>query len=180
MDERRALIAVVLVFLVLVAFNIYQSRQARERAEREALEAPTTAAVEPPGSTGETAAEPTELETEVVADETAAPDAAPPALPSGEEPPEKGTNFQGEWRKGKKDAEGVEIPISHPNSRCTVLNTDIGNYNEAMAEDPDGVPVKVITYSGRDSDTMPPVWAALSPDHGVVLGASLVSAATAT
>jgi phosphoenolpyruvate carboxykinase (GTP) len=38
----------------------------------------------------------------------------------------------------------------------------------------------VITYSGRDSDTMPPVWVAKNPDHGVVIGASILSAATAT
>jgi phosphoenolpyruvate carboxykinase (GTP) len=39
---------------------------------------------------------------------------------------------------------------------------------------------RIITYSGRDSDTMPPVWVAKSPDHGVVIGASILSAATAT
>ena len=37
-----------------------------------------------------------------------------------------------------------------------------------------------MTYSGRDSDTMPPVWAAKNPDHGVAIGACIVSAATAT
>ena len=42
------------------------------------------------------------------------------------------------------------------------------------------MPIKVITYSGRDSDTMPPVWVAKNPDHGVVIGASILSAATAT
>jgi phosphoenolpyruvate carboxykinase (GTP) len=42
------------------------------------------------------------------------------------------------------------------------------------------VKIKVITYSGRDSDTMPPVWVAKNPDHGVVIGASILSAATAT
>jgi phosphoenolpyruvate carboxykinase (GTP) len=40
--------------------------------------------------------------------------------------------------------------------------------------------IDVITYSGRDSDTMPPVWVAKNPDHGVVIGASILSAATAT
>lgn len=38
----------------------------------------------------------------------------------------------------------------------------------------------MITYSGRDSDTMPPVWVAKNSDHGVVIGACIVSAATAT
>ncbi|MBW2028123.1 MAG: phosphoenolpyruvate carboxykinase (GTP) [Deltaproteobacteria bacterium] len=99
---------------------------------------------------------------------------------NGEEPPKKGVNFQGEWWEGKKDENGKEIPMSHPNSRCTLENAAIENYNEPIAEDPGGVPVKVITYSGRDSDTMPPVWVAKTPDEGVVLGASILSAATAT
>ncbi|MBL7200517.1 MAG: phosphoenolpyruvate carboxykinase (GTP), partial [Anaerolineae bacterium] len=99
---------------------------------------------------------------------------------NGEEHPDRGTNFQGEWWEGKTDEKGNPIPISNPNARCTLLCTSIGNYNEAAAEDPSGVEIKVITYSGRDSDTMPPVWVAKSPDQGVVIGASILSAATAT
>jgi phosphoenolpyruvate carboxykinase (GTP) len=99
---------------------------------------------------------------------------------NGEEHPKEGFNFQGEWWEGKTDENGKLVPLSHPNSRCTVSNTFIGNYNEAVAEDPRGVEVKVITYSGRDSDTMPPVCVAKNPDHGVVIGASVLSAATAT
>jgi len=99
---------------------------------------------------------------------------------NGEEPPKKGFNFQGEWWEGKTDPEGHPVPISHPNARATLANTAIGNYNEAVAEDPAGAPIKVITYSGRDSNTMPPIWVAKSPDHGVAIGASIVSAATAT
>jgi len=38
----------------------------------------------------------------------------------------------------------------------------------------------VVTYSGRDSDTMPPVWVAKTSDQGVAIGACIVSAATAT
>ncbi|MHC4549719.1 MAG: phosphoenolpyruvate carboxykinase (GTP) [Planctomycetota bacterium] len=94
--------------------------------------------------------------------------------------PDQGFNFQGEWFKGKQDAKGKEIPISHPNARCTLRGTAIANFNPEWAENPAGVPVKVITYSGRDSDTMPPVWVGKNPDHGVVIGASIVSAATAT
>ena len=99
---------------------------------------------------------------------------------NGEEHPKKGVNFQGEWWEGKTDENGKPISLSNPNSRCTLRNSAIGNYNEAAAEDPRGVEVKVITYSGRDSDTMPPVWVARNPDHGVVIGASVLSAATAT
>jgi len=99
---------------------------------------------------------------------------------NGEEHPKKGINFQGEWWEGKTDENGKAIPLSNPNARCTVDNKFIGNYNEAAAEDPRGAEIRVITYSGRDSDTMPPVWVAKNPDHGVVIGASVLSAATAT
>ncbi len=99
---------------------------------------------------------------------------------NGEQHPKKGINFQGEWWEGKTEKNGKPIPLSNPNARCTVDNKFIGNYNETAAEDPRGVEIKVITYSGRDSDTMPPVWVAKNPDHGVVIGASVLSAATAT
>lgn len=99
---------------------------------------------------------------------------------SGEDSPDRGTNFQGEWNEGKTDENGKSIPLSHPNSRCTLSNSAIGNYNQEAAEDPRGVEIKVITYSGRDSNTMPPVWVAKNPDQGVIIGASVLSAATAT
>jgi len=99
---------------------------------------------------------------------------------NGEAAPTKGYNFQGEWWKGKSDDSGRPVPLSHPNSRCTLRSSSIANYSERVAEDPKGAPVSVITYSGRDSDTMPPVWVAQDPDHGVVIGASILSAATAT
>lgn len=98
---------------------------------------------------------------------------------NGEEPPLRGRNFQGEWTKGMTDAHGKKIPMSHPNSRCTLTSSALANYSK-RSEDPNGVETKVITYSGRDSDTMPPVWVAKNPAHGVVIGASIVSAATAT
>ncbi len=99
---------------------------------------------------------------------------------NGESHPDKGVNFQGDWQKGKTDDNGKEIPISHPNARCTLRCKAIDNYNTEWGENPDGVPIKVITYSGRDADTMPPVWVGKTPEHGVVIGASIVSAATAT
>ena len=99
---------------------------------------------------------------------------------NGEEAPKKGLNFQGEWFEGKTDKDGKPVPLSHPNSRCTLSNTEIANYNQKAGEDPNGVEVKVITYSGRDADTMPPVWVAKNSDQGVVIGASVLSAATAT
>ncbi|GAK57948.1 phosphoenolpyruvate carboxykinase [Candidatus Vecturithrix granuli] len=98
----------------------------------------------------------------------------------GEEMPKKGINYTGEWWEGKTDENGKPVPPSNPNARCTLLSTNIENYNEKMAEDPKGAPIRVITYSGRDSDTMPPIVVAKNPDQGVAIGASILSAATAT
>ncbi len=98
---------------------------------------------------------------------------------NGEDPPEKGRNFQGSWYRGMKDEKGQEVPLSHPNARCTLSSSALENYSPS-AEDPAGVETRIITYSGRDSDTMPPVWVARTPDEGVVIGACIVSAATAT
>lgn len=118
--------------------------------------------------------------TEVIWSNVLVKDGVPYWEGSEEETPKEGFNFQGEWFEGKTDANGKLIPISHPNARATLNSTAIANYNEVDAEDPAGVPIKVVTYSGRDSDTMPPVWAAKNADEGVVIGASIVSAATAT
>jgi len=98
---------------------------------------------------------------------------------NGEPGPKRGINFQGAWEEGLKDADGKSIPMSHPNARCTLASQALGNYS-AYAEDPAGVETRVITYSGRDSNTMPPVWAARNAEEGVVIGACIVSAATAT
>jgi phosphoenolpyruvate carboxykinase (GTP) len=106
-------------------------------------------------------------------------DGVPHWVGNGEPPPEQGRNFQGEWKKGMTDENGKPVPVSHPNARCTLASKALSNYSPS-AEDPDGVETRVITYSGRDSDTMPPVWAAKNSDQGVVIGACIVSAATAT
>ncbi len=92
---------------------------------------------------------------------------------NGEELPERGVNYQGDWVKDNG------TPPSHPNARATLVASSLANYSKA-SEDPNGVVTSVITYSGRDSDTMPPVWVAKTMEQGVVIGASIVSAATAT
>ncbi len=98
---------------------------------------------------------------------------------NGEDQPQSGFNFQGNWRQGMTDKDGKPVPISHPNSRCTLSSEALANYSQE-AENPAGVETRIVTYSGRDSDTMPPVWAAKNAAHGVVIGACIVSAATAT
>jgi len=106
-------------------------------------------------------------------------DKVPHWVGNGEPSPKKGFNFQGPWEEGMVDQNGKPVPMSHPNSRCTLKATALANCSDRF-EDPEGVETSVITYSGRDSDTMPPVWLAVTPDYGVVIGASIVSAATAT
>jgi len=96
-----------------------------------------------------------------------------------EDIPVKGINYQGHWEPGMVDEKGKPVPMSHSNSRCTLSSIALDNYSPE-AENPKGVETLVITYSGRDSDTMPPVWAARDSDEGVVIGACIVSAATAT
>ncbi len=98
----------------------------------------------------------------------------------GEPVPARGRNWLGEWTPDKKDGNGNPVSISHPNARVTLSCASIDNYNERLGLDPAGVPIKVITYSGRDSDTNPPVWVAKTPSEGVAIGASILSAATAT
>ncbi len=99
---------------------------------------------------------------------------------NGEEPPPvKGINFQGPWEQGMVDKNGKPIPMSHPNSRCTLSNSALENYSDKN-EAAEGVETRIFTYSGRDGDTMPPVWVSKNPDEGVVIGACIVSAATAT
>jgi phosphoenolpyruvate carboxykinase (GTP) len=106
-------------------------------------------------------------------------DGIPHWVGNKEEPPDHGRNFQGAWEKGMTDANGKPVPLSHPNARCTLSSFALENYSD-LAEDSMGVETRIITYSGRDSDTMPPVWAAINANQGVVIGASIVSAATAT
>jgi len=118
--------------------------------------------------------------TEVIWSNVLIKDDVPHWIGNGEEAPDSGINFQGKWFKGKTDADGKPVPMSHKNSRCTLLASAIANHATALSEDPQGAPVSVITYSGRDSDTMPPVWVARNSDEGVVIGASIVSKATAT
>lgn len=92
----------------------------------------------------------------------------------GEPAPARGVNYQGEWSQDM-----TKVAMSHPNSRCTLRAEAVGNHNKAVNADPNGIVIKVITYSGRDANTMPPIWVAKTMDAGVAIGASIVSKATA-
>ena len=93
--------------------------------------------------------------------------------------PEEGFNHSGAWKKGKVDAAGKEIPMSHPNSRFTCRISDLANADE-NADNPDGVAVDGIFYGGRDSDTNVPISESLNWEHGVFVGATIESETTAT
>lgn len=96
----------------------------------------------------------------------------------GEVPP-RGENHSGEWYKGKKDAEGKEIPPSHPNARFTLDLACLENL-DAHRDDPAGVAVGAIVYGGRDSDIWVPVEQSFDWAHGIITkGAALESETTA-
>ncbi len=93
--------------------------------------------------------------------------------------PAKGVNHAGEWRPGKKDAQGKETSPSHKNARFTLDMHMLENVDRAL-DDPKGVRVEGIIYGGRDSNTCVPVEEAFDWTHGVITkGASLESEATA-
>lgn len=98
-------------------------------------------------------------------------------LGDGRIPQVEGFNFSGEWYKGKKDENGVDIPFAHPNARYTIRISELLNA-DPMLNEPSGVPIHLIFYGGRDSDTMPPVLESFDWEHGVFLGASIESETT--
>jgi phosphoenolpyruvate carboxykinase (GTP) len=98
-------------------------------------------------------------------------------LGDGREQPDKGFNFSGKWFKGKKDINGIEIPLAHPNARYTMKINELSNA-DGMLNDPNGVAINIIFYGGRDSDTMPPILESLNWKEGVFLGASVESETT--
>ena len=91
--------------------------------------------------------------------------------------PTKGSNHSGDWWKGKKDPEGNEIPLAHPNARYTIRLSELENADPNI-DNPDGVVIRGIYYGGRDSDTNVPISESLSWEHGVYLGATIESETT--
>jgi phosphoenolpyruvate carboxykinase (GTP) len=105
-------------------------------------------------------------------------DKKPYWLGMGTETPEKGVNFSGEWFKGKKDAQGNEIPLAHKNARYTVALKALANCDPEL-NNPDGVVLSGIMYGGRDGKAAVPVQQSFDWVHGIVLyGASLETETT--
>jgi phosphoenolpyruvate carboxykinase (GTP) len=97
-------------------------------------------------------------------------------LGMGNDLPEKGENFSGEWFKGK-NVDGNEVGPAHKNARYTIRISDLKNA-DPNRDDPNGVPVGGVIYGGRDSDTTIPVFESLSWSHGVYVGAIVESETT--
>ena len=91
----------------------------------------------------------------------------------GEPLPARGRNFAGEWtsRSGK--------PPSHKNARFTIALDSLDNYDPAT-ENPEGVKLSGFLFGGRDYTTMPTIVMAHDWMNGVVHGAIIRSATTAT
>ena len=96
-----------------------------------------------------------------------------------EVPCEHGIDWKGnEWTPNTKDAEGNPVKGAHPNARftaparqCPVICPDW--------EDPNGVPVDIFVFGGRRTKLVPLVSQAFDWDHGVYMGATAASEATA-
>ncbi len=97
----------------------------------------------------------------------------------GQDLPEQGYNYAGQWKKGMTDAKGNEVTPSHKNARYTIRISALEN-KDALADDPNGVSVGGIIYGGRDSDTLVPVEEAFNWTEGIIAkGASIESETTA-
>lgn len=92
--------------------------------------------------------------------------------------PEEGENFSGLWKKGNKDAKGVEIPLAHKNARYAVALHALENCDPEL-ETPTGVELGGVMYGGRDNKAYVPCQQSFDWDHGIVAyGASLETETT--
>jgi phosphoenolpyruvate carboxykinase (GTP) len=101
------------------------------------------------------------------------PDGSPWWEGMGEEPVDGMLDWKGQvWRKGSSE------PASHPNARFTIALKACASASPSI-DDPHGVPISAIIFGGRRVGLSPLVMQATSWEHGVYLGATLVSETTA-
>jgi len=90
-----------------------------------------------------------------------------------------GTDWKGKpFKPGRKDDDGKDLPGAHPNSRFTAPASQCPVICEDW-EDPDGVPIDIFVFGGRRTTTMPLVHEAFDFEHGIYMGATAASEATA-
>jgi len=83
-----------------------------------------------------------------------------------------------DWRGQPWRPANCSTPAAHPNSRfCSPLENCPAL--DSAWEDPAGVPVSAILFGGRRPSGVPLVYQAISWEHGVFMGASVKSEATA-
>ncbi|KON34534.1 MAG: phosphoenolpyruvate carboxykinase [miscellaneous Crenarchaeota group-6 archaeon AD8-1] len=105
-------------------------------------------------------------------------DGKPYWIGMGEEIPETGINFSGDWFKGKKTPEGKEIPFAHKNARYAVALKALQNCDSEI-DNPLGVEISGIMYGGRDAKAYVPVQQSFDWSHGIIsYGASLETETT--
>jgi phosphoenolpyruvate carboxykinase (GTP) len=105
-------------------------------------------------------------------------DGKPYWLGMGSELPKAGTNFSGDWHKGKTDDKGNEIPSAHKNARYAVALKALENCDPEL-ENPMGVKLSGILYGGRDAKAYVPVQQSFDWEHGIIAyGASLETETT--
>ena len=105
-------------------------------------------------------------------------DSTPYWLGMGQETPEDGENFSGQWHKGKTNAKGAEIPLAHKNARYAVALHALANCDPEL-ENPAGVELSALMYGGRDAKASVPCQQGFNWQHGIVLyGASLETETT--
>jgi phosphoenolpyruvate carboxykinase (GTP) len=92
--------------------------------------------------------------------------------------PEEGVNFSGEWRKGKTDEKGKEIPPAHKNARYAVTLKALENVDPEL-DNREGVQLSGVMYGGRDGKGYVPVQQSFDWEHGIIAyGASLETETT--
>lgn len=162
MDDRRALIAVVLIFLVLLTFNIYQSQQRRKQAAEEPEGTVATEVTEEPGAPSG-ATEPVR--------ESATPEAAAPEQVPGVSEEERPTE------EGPEVVTRIEAPLwsAALSSRgAVVLSWRLKAYRAASGDTVDlvapesrGLGVRV-RYGAIDLDTADRVFESEAPKEIVL------------